>query len=164
MSATGTRPPHDARPHDVRLPGVRPTAVPAALAPLDTPAVALLGPLFALAVVALGVAGVHDGLGCAGVLGGRPWLARLSDHLGVTTPDRGVVTWGVVAALVGLVLVSYALGRRPRPSHQVSGPVPLFLADRDVALLASSAARDVDGVLATSTGCSRPGSGPPAGR
>lgn len=133
----------------------RPTAVPAARAPLGTPAVAVLGPLFALGVVALGVAGVHDGLGYAGVLGGRPWLARLSDHLGVTSPDRGVVAWGVVAALVGLVLLSFALGRRPRPPHRVTGPVPLFLTDRDVALLASTAAHDVDGVLTVAASATR---------
>jgi len=153
VSDTATRPgtdrPRVPRPQGVgdHQQGTRPTAVPAARQPLGTPGVALLGPLLALAVVALGVAGVHDGLGYAGALGGRPWLAQLSDHLGVTSPDRGVVAWGVVAALVGLVLLSFALGRRPRPPHQVSGPVPLFLTDRDVALLASTAARDVDGVL-----------------
>lgn len=153
MSDTTTRPGTD-RPRvpeqqeaGDRPQGTRPTAVPAARPPLGTPGVALLGPLLALVVIALGVAGVHDGLGYAGALAGRPWLARLSDHLGVTSPDRGVVAWGIVSALLGLVLLSIALGRRPRPAHQVSGPIPLFLTDRDVALLASTAARDVDGVI-----------------
>lgn len=124
-----------------------PTSVGAAKTPWGTPGVGVLGVILALLVIALGGVGIRDFLVYRSWVSGSPWLAGLANQLHSTRADGGVVFWGVVAAVIGIVLLGFGFGRRPRPGYRLSGEVPLYLTPRDVARIASGAARDIDGVL-----------------
>ena len=127
--------------------GREPTSLQAAKTPVGTPAVGVLGIVFALITVALGVVMVRDAVVYAGWSSGTPWLQGLADRLGNTHADSGVLAWSIVVAIVGLVILGFALGRRPRPPYQLAGDVPMFLTARDVGRVARAAAESVGGVL-----------------
>jgi len=127
--------------------GSEPTRLQPAKTPVGTPTVGLLGLLFALITIAMGVVMVRDGLVYAGWVSGLPWIQGVADRLGPTHNDSGVLAWGIVVAIVGLVLLLFAFGRRPRPPYQLAGTVPMFLTARDVGRVVSTAAESVDGVL-----------------
>ena len=131
------------------------TAVSAAKTPWGTPGVGVLGMLLALVVVALGLVGIRDFVVLQGWTGGTAWLPQLADRFHRTFPDAGVVFWGVVALVLGIVLLGFAFGRRPRPAHRLAGEVPMWLGSRDVARLATHAARGVDGVTDVSSSAGR---------
>lgn len=127
--------------------GREPTSVQAAKTPVGTPGVGLLGILFALITVGLGVVMIRDAVVYAGWTSGTPWLQGLANRLGNTHADSGVLAWSIVVAVVGLVVLAFALGRRPRPPYRLTGEVPMFLTARDVGRIAGAAAESVGGVL-----------------
>jgi len=131
------------------------TEVPAAAAPDQVPfatprpagAVAWVGVVLALLVLALAVVLVHDGLVALRVLDGSTWVLAAADAVGDVRPTWQVALVGAVAALVGLRLVVIALRRRRRPGLPLAAGGGQYLLGQDVARLASGAAAQVDGVL-----------------
>lgn len=109
--------------------------------------VPVLAAVLALALLALAVVLVRDALVALGAVGGEPWLPAAVGSLDGTAPSAAVVAVGAVAALLGLWLLAQALRRRTRRSVAVASQTGVFTGTRDVARLASGAARQVDGVV-----------------
>lgn len=124
-------------------------------APTGSGRIGVVGPVLALLLTALGVLLVRDGAVGLGWFAGSTWLDAASAGLDGSTPPAWVVVAGVVAALVGLWLVAAALGRRTRRTVAVTSRSGVHLGLRDVARLASGAARDVDGVVSVSSSATR---------
>ncbi|MEJ5946631.1 DUF6286 domain-containing protein [Pseudokineococcus basanitobsidens] len=117
--------------------------------------VPVVGALLALLALALGVVLVRDALVVLGALGGEAWLAQLVDVVAGTAPATWLVPVGVAVALVGVSLLSVALGRRTRTEVRLASRTAVTTEPRDVARLSSSVARDVDGVLGARTSAGR---------
>lgn len=118
--------------------------------------VPVVGVLLALCLLALAVALVQHGLVALGIIGGPAWPQVLVEGVRGTAPATWMVPVGVLLALVGLWLaLGVALGRRTRSEVRLRSRTAVSLEPRDVARLASSAARDVDGVLGARSSADR---------
>ncbi|WP_298991365.1 DUF6286 domain-containing protein [uncultured Pseudokineococcus sp.] len=119
-------------------------------------AVPVVGVLLALCLLALAVALVQHALVALGAIGGPAWPQVLVEGVRGTAPATWMVPVGVVLALVGLWLVlRVALGRRTRSEVRLRSRTAVSVEPRDLARLASSAARDVDGVLGARSSADR---------
>lgn len=119
-------------------------------------AVPVVGVLLALCLLALAVALVQHALVALGAIGGPAWPQVLVEGVRGTAPATWMVPVGVLLALVGLWLVlRVALGRRTRSEVRLRSRTAVSVEPRDVARLASSAARDVDGVLGARSSADR---------
>ena len=122
------------------------TPLPAAKTPVGPGAVTLIGLVFAVLVIALGVAGVHDALVAAGTAAGTPWIDAALKPFNNLMPNVWLVPVGVGLVLLGLWLMLTALRPRRRTAIALDARTGVFLRPRDVATLARNAAQDVDGV------------------
>lgn len=117
--------------------------------------VGVVGPVLAVLLLALGLLLLRDALVTAGALSGAAWLPAAAESLRGFAPAAWLVPVGVVLALVALWLIVTALRPRSRKTLPLTSSTGIFLHTRDIARLASGAARDVDGVLEASTSASR---------
>lgn len=117
--------------------------------------VPVVGVLLALCTLALGVVAVHDGLVALGTLSGPAWLEEAVLGVRGTAPETWMVPVGVALALLGLWLVRVALARRTRSEVRLRSRTAVAVEPRDVARLASTAARGVDGVLGATSSADR---------
>lgn len=124
-------------------------------APTGSGRIGVVGPVLALLLTALGALLLREGIVGLGWVAGRPWLDSAAGSLDGFAPPAWVVAAGVVVVLVGLWLLVTALGRRTRRTIAVTSRSGIHLGLRDVARLASGAARDVDGVVSVSTSATR---------
>jgi len=108
--------------------------------------VTVVGLMLAVAVVALGVVGVHDALVAAGTVNATPWIDAVVSPFSDLTPGVWLLPAGVALVALGLSLLLTALRPRPRTAIALNARTGVFLRPRDVAKLARSAAQDVDGV------------------
>ncbi len=122
------------------------TAGRAARNPVAAAAAAPLGVVFAVALGALGVVGVRDGLVAAGALGGTPWITSAITNVNGLTPHTWMLPAGVVAVLVGLWWVLAALQRRRRTAVQLDADTAVWMRPVDLARVAAAAAEDVSAV------------------
>lgn len=107
--------------------------------------------LLAVAVVALGVLLLQDGLVRLGALDGPSWVAGVIEGDGIAISPTWVVgAVGAVVALAGLATLAAALLPRRREGSPLRSD-GLYVLDGDVARLASAAARTVPGVLHTTS-------------
>lgn len=115
--------------------------------------VPVVGVLLSLCLLALSVALVQHALVALGAIGGPAWPEVLVEGVRGTAPATWMAPVGVALALLGLwLLLRVALGRRTRHEIRLRSSTAVTTEPRDVARLASIAAREVDGVLgATST-------------
>lgn len=118
--------------------------------------VPVVGILLALCTLGLGVVAVHDGLVALGTLSGPAWLQAAVEAVRGTTPETWMVPVGVALALLGLWLaLRVALGRRTRHEMRLRSRTAVSVEPRDVARLASTTAREVDGVLGAKSSAER---------
>ncbi len=127
----------------------------AAKVPVASGILPLLGVIWALALIGLGVALIREVLVHANAVSGSLWAAKTVTYLNDRPPTDWMVPAGVAAALLGLVLVVLALRPRARKELAVSARTGVFLTTASVRRLAESAAADVDGVDTTSVSASR---------
>lgn len=125
-----------------------PTLVPAQAAVPRAPApAAYLGAALSLAVVAAGVIGIRDGIVAAGWMDGSMWTANAVNWIDGLTFAAWMIPAGVIALLLGVVLVIVALAPRRSTAVAVAGRTSVVIAHRDIARIAQSAARTVPGVI-----------------
>lgn len=117
--------------------------------------VGVVGPVLAVLLLALGLLLLRDALVSAGALSGAAWLPAAAEALRGFAPATWLVPVGVALALVALWLIVTALRPRSRKTLPLTSSSGTYLHTRDVARLASGAARDVDGVLDATTSASR---------
>ncbi|TNM67899.1 hypothetical protein FHN55_08810 [Streptomyces sp. NP160] len=128
-------------------------------APLPTGAgrIGWLGPL--LAVLLLGVAVVLGQDAWVRLSGGganaTTWLGSVISGLNGLSPSSALAVPAAIAVILGLVLLLAAFSRRRRKALVLRGDLGAHLTTRDVARLASGAARQVDGVLDATASATR---------
>lgn len=135
--------------------GTRNAARRSAPPPTGSGRIGVVGPVLALLLTALGALLVREGAVGLGWLSGSTWLDAASGALDGYAPPTWVVAAGIVVLLVGLWLIATALGRRSRRTVALTSRSGIHLGLRDVARLASGAARDVDGVVSVSSSATR---------
>ena len=129
--------------------------------------VGLVGPLLAVVITGLGMVPhttpdtesfyadpivlLRDAIAESDSRPGRTWIAAVIDGLDGLTAEWWMIPLGLVVALLGVWLIVTALRPRSRKTLAVTSATGIFLRTGDVARLASAAADDVDGVLATSS-------------
>ena len=93
-----------------------PAPLPAAKAPVGPGTISLLGLLWSMLLLGVGVVGVQAALVAAGLLHGTSWLTWIIQQFDGLTASAWMVPAGLVLVLLGLWLVTMALrpGRRPR--------------------------------------------------
>lgn len=131
--------------HGSTLPQVE--GMPAAPQKTGSGPIGVVGPVLAVLLLALAVLLGREAAVGLGWLGGSPWLPSASKALDGLAAQTWMIAAGVVLALVGLWLVVTALRPRSRKTLPVTAETGVFVETRDVARLASAAAREVDGVL-----------------
>lgn len=130
-----------------RTTGATDTAVAAAKPPVGVGASPLVAQLLALALVALGVVGVQDLLARTGALAQEPWLdTALSSVDGVAADSPWVLVGGIVAAVVGLLLLPIPFRRRPRKALELKAATGVRLRTQDLSKLVRGSLETVDGV------------------
>ncbi|WP_432513211.1 DUF6286 domain-containing protein [Kineococcus sp. SYSU DK001] len=133
--------------------------LPPAARPTGAGRVGVVGPLLALALLALAVVAAREALVAqdlaTGLTGGRSWAAPVLDAAGGLTPTAGLTAAGVALALLGVWLVLTGLARRSRRTVGIAGTPAATTTTRDVARLATGTARQQDGVLSASTRAGR---------
>lgn len=111
---------------------------------------------FVLAVLLLAVAVLAGQAAYVAARGqGTSWFAALADGLDGLEPETWVGVTGVLVALVGLWLLWQAVRPRPRTTLRVVATSGVHLRSADVARWVNATARDVPGVLDTSTSVTR---------
>lgn len=124
-----------------------PAAMGAAKAPLGTGATPLVAQLVALGLVALGVVGLQDVLARTDLVTQQPWLDTTVAALdGTRSGSAWVLVGGLVAVLLGLVLLATALRRRPRRSLELRAATGVRLRTSGLAKLVRHRLASVDGV------------------
>ncbi|ACQ81705.1 conserved hypothetical protein [Beutenbergia cavernae DSM 12333] len=135
----------------------RQAPLPAAPAPRGAGATAVVGPLLAVAVLALALVLAHDALVGLGWLGGSPWLVAGARAVDGQEPTSAVGAIGLVVGLLGLTLLIAGLARRPRRAVRFRSDAGIWMPLADLARFTSAQAREVPGVLHASTVASRRG-------
>ncbi|MDQ3615769.1 MAG: alkaline shock response membrane anchor protein AmaP [Actinomycetota bacterium] len=118
----------------------------AAKRPVAAGLLSVLGVVWALLLLALAVVCLRDALVAFGALGGRPWINSVTSWLDGTTATNWMYLIGAVCVLVGLLLLVAALKPRARRGIEVEADTGVLISKSAVRRLASSAARQVDGV------------------
>lgn len=116
-------------------------------APRSAPAALALGLLLSLLLVTVAVITVRDLVVGQGWAEGSPWIPSWVDGLDGLTPGTPVLVAGIVAALVGLLVLVLAL----RPGRKTHVPAArggdLWLTPDAVATVAATAADRTSGTL-----------------
>ncbi|MEH3143121.1 MAG: DUF6286 domain-containing protein [Mycobacterium kyogaense] len=131
--------PESQAPHQL---SVRAAPVPLAAAGASKVAVVL-----AILLAALGVVAVRDAVVGLGWASGSTWLPVAADAIDGFTPAGWLTIAGVVAVLIGLLLIVLALKPRRRTAVAVTARTPMYLTVDGIAALAGAAARDIPGVV-----------------
>jgi hypothetical protein len=106
----------------------RSTALPApAPVPVAPAAASYLGALCGIALVALGVVGIRDGIVAAGWIDGRLWTRMAVDWIDGQTFRGWMVPVGIIAALLGLLCVVLALKPRRKRAVALSARSSIYL-------------------------------------
>lgn len=129
-----------------RQPAATPSKPAAAPPPLAPAAAHYVGVISALLVIALGAVGIRDGIAAAGWISGPSWTQAAVDWFDGQSAHGWMVPVGVLAAVLGLVLIGTALSPRRRTAIPVNATTSVYLDVSDTAKLAAAAARVVPGV------------------
>ncbi|WP_051706148.1 DUF6286 domain-containing protein [Nocardioides aequoreus] len=131
-------------------------AVAPAKPPVGVGATPLVAQLLALGLVALGVVGVQDLLARTGLIAQAPWTdTAVSQVDGLASDSVWVLVGGIVAALLGLVVLATALRRRPRKTLELDAQTGVRLRTRDLPRLLQGTVETVDGVTDVDVRASR---------
>lgn len=132
------------------------SGVPLRPAPLPTGAgrIGWLGPLLAVLLIAVAVLLGQDAW--VRLNGAQSsWLGSVISALNGLAPSAALAVPAAIAIIIGLLLLVAAFSRRKRKALVLRGDLGAHLTTRDVARLASGAARQVDGVLDASASATR---------
>lgn len=128
--------------------------LPGAKAPVAIGQVPVLAAVWSLLLIGVGVVAIRDALAHGDLLAGSPWTTEVLESL----DDRAAPGWLVVAAAGCLLLAGWllyaALNPRPRSEAQLLARTGVFLTVASLRRLATTAARDVDGVDTASASAS----------
>ncbi|GGF50271.1 hypothetical protein GCM10011519_25300 [Marmoricola endophyticus] len=114
-------------------------ALSAAKPAVGTGAVPLVAQLVALALICLGAVGVQSALVVWGMVPGPAWTSVGIDAADrVRREDVWVLVAGIVAVVVGLLVLRVALHRRPRRGLPVAATTAVDLRPRDLVRLAEN--------------------------
>ncbi|MGC4942288.1 DUF6286 domain-containing protein [Kribbella sp. DT2] len=122
--------------------------------PVAAPAAATAGILLALALIALGVAGVQHASASAGWINESSWLDWIATKAEVLRPADWMTYAGIAAALIGIWLIATALTPR-RPTHLAVGDEDIWIRPGDLARLAADTARTTSEVSSASAKSTR---------
>ncbi|GAB3823266.1 DUF6286 domain-containing protein [Kribbella italica] len=122
--------------------------------PVAAPAAATAGLLLALAVIALGVAGVQHASSSAGWISESSWLDWIAGKAEVLRPADWMMYAGIPAALIGIWLIATALTPR-RATHLAVGDADVWIRPGDLARLAADTARATSEVSSASSKSNR---------
>jgi hypothetical protein len=122
--------------------------------PVAAPAAATAGILLALALIALGIAGVQHASASAGWISESSWLGWFATKAEVLRPADWMTYAGIAAALIGLWLIATALSPR-RPTHLAVGDQDIWIRPGDLARLAADTARTTSEVSSASSKSTR---------
>ena len=117
--------------------------------------VGALGPVLAVLLLALAVVVGREAALGLGWASGTSWLTAAADALDGFAPSVAVVVASCAAVVLGAWCVATGLSRRSRKAVALAATPGVHLGVRDVARLASGAARRCDGVLEARTSASR---------
>ncbi len=132
-----------------------PEGLQAAKAPIGTGILPILGLVWSLVLLALGVVALHDSLVYAGAVSDSLWLEDAVSWADNRAAADWMVVVGVLAALVGLWLLLIALRPRPRNEVALRARTGVFLTTTGLRRLVTSTCSDVDGVDTVSVSASR---------
>ncbi|MGI4895321.1 MAG: DUF6286 domain-containing protein [Janthinobacterium lividum] len=133
----------------------RPAPMGAASQKSGSGAIGVVGPILSVLLLALGFVLLRDALVAAGAFDGKQWLPQFVSSLRGTSAKWWLIPAGIVVALIGIWLLVTSLRPRSRKTLALTSQTGVFLHTRDIARLASGAARDLDGVMDASTKASR---------
>lgn len=132
-----TTPTHDAASGPLR----------AGKAPVGTGASPLVAQLFALALIALAAVAVQHLLVQTGTASGTSWLASTVESTdGIAGDSPIVLVVGIVAVVLGLLLLPIALKPRPRKGIPLATTTGAHLRRRDLRRIVESAVEGTDAV------------------
>ena len=124
-----------------------PALTPAAARTPRAPAAAsYTGAVLSVLLVAVGVLGIRDGLVAAGALNGSLWSTDAVNWINGLRFAYWMLPAGVIAILLGLVLVLVAIAPRRRTTRALAGRTSVVIGHRDLARIAASTAQTVAGV------------------
>lgn len=131
-------------------------ALQAGKAPVGTGASPLFAQLVALGFVVLGVVTVRDLLVHVGAITGTSWLGSVVDAAdGIDGGEVLVAVVGVVAVLLGLLLLPVVFRRRPRKGLALKGTTGSHLTPRDLERVTKAVLEDADSVSSIKVKASR---------
>ncbi len=122
------------------------TPPPTAKDPRGFARVSVFGVLWSLALIALAVVAGHDALAYGDLISGKPWIQSALETVDGMKPQFSWVVLAVVAGLIGLILIYFALRPRPHLGTAVRAQTGVFMLDRGLRSFAAASAEDVDGV------------------
>lgn len=129
--------------------------LPAAKRPVSAGLIAVLGVVWSLLLLALAVVCIRDALVLFGAVSGKPWITAVTRNLDGTTATGWVLAIAIGCILLGLLLL--LVGLKPRRQHgiELQAETGVLVSRSAVRRVASSAAREVDGVDTASATASR---------
>ncbi|UXA12448.1 hypothetical protein KXD97_00635 [Mycobacterium sp. SMC-8] len=138
-----------------RQPEATPQSPASAPPPLAPAAAHYVGVISALLLIALGAAGIRDGIAAAGWITGPSWTQAAINWFDGQSAAGWMVPIGAILAAVGLILVGTALSPRRRKAIPVQAKTSVYLDVADTAKLAAAAARVVPGVTKATASATR---------
>lgn len=127
-----------------RAAGERP--LPGAKTPLGVGQVVVVGVIWSLFLIGVGVVAVRDALVHGDVVSADPWSGQALQSVDGRTAPGWLVTTAVLCLLLALWLIYVALNPRPRSEAPLQAQAGVFLTTTSLRRLATAAAKDVDGV------------------
>ncbi|RYI99195.1 MAG: hypothetical protein EON52_26450, partial [Actinomycetales bacterium] len=116
-------------------------------APVGTGASPLVAQLFALALIALAAVAVQHLLVLTGTASGTSWLASTVESAdGIAGDSPVVLIVGIVAAVLGILLLPIALKPRPRKGIALATTTGAHLRRQDLRRIVESAVEGTDAV------------------
>lgn len=133
-----------------------PEAMPPAKAPVGTGSAPLIAQLIGLALIGVGVVAVQNVLAVQGAVSGSPWLSAVADAAdGLEGRSAAVLTVGVVAVVLGVLLLPVVFRPRPRTGLALTSATGVHVGPKDVSRVVKSAVVDVDSLSAVSVTSTR---------
>lgn len=120
--------------------------LPGAKTPVGIGQVAVVGVLWPLILIGIGVVAVRDALVHGDLLGGDPWSRQALEALDGRSAPGWLVLVAVVCLLLAGWLIYVALNPRPHKGAALQASSGVFLTTTSLRRLATAAAKDVDGV------------------